>query len=878
MRLVLKWRKAVIAAVAFIIAAQVSASLLVRLETIHSYLQAGLGRAFGRPVLVRRFTVSLFPRPVLDAEEVTVSEDPEFGSEYFLRAERLTAGLRWAGLLKGHFEFGTFSLSHASLILVRNRAGSWNMERWLPPASSTLGLGNRFYGPQRQSSPSNHLQQIEVNDGRINFKLMDEKAPFAFVGVSGKVEQVSAGRWHLELEAQPWSSGVALQSAGTLLVRGDVAGTSARLQPAEIHVHWGRVSLADLFRLLRGQDYGVRGVFALDATAKSDGANVPAGYQAGDWRFLVQVHAEQIHRWDLSERVDDPAVNVNLRGRWNTIARNGLAERFTLETPKSNLRGSARFDSSTLPSWEVRVDSAGVQAADILAWYRAFDPNVSNVIETNGFLTGAFTMRGWPFALQDAAFSSSGGELRIAGADSPVQVGAFQGGRNRESLTIGPIPVSYGSKGPRDATNTVPDGATNRNTGDRESALQIYFQHNFNKHEGTVSLDGHLERTEDVLKLLTALGKPVNHGWDLNGPSELAMSYRWDMTRPAGWSGHVDFEGDSAHVAGLNLPLQVHKARLAWNDGLRTLRINGAEAFGTTWSGQFTQLNTATSSTPVNWSFQLRANHLDAADVDSWINPRAKPGWLERLLPSLIGSSSASSESEFLHRLNADGELRVDEFVLGKIRFNQVRASAGMRDFHLDFRQTDARLAGGKMHARVRASFLPHSSYEVAADLDELDLKQLSLLNNLAARFAGRASGVVHLNTEGSGRDELLKNLTGKGEINLKDLEFEGWDANAAMANGEPREGASHWSSGQGVFQVRGPSIAFPALRLEAGAELNLLRGTLSFAQGSDFTIEPVVDEQVGITGVANGYVLKISGSVDVPRVSIERLVARHRE
>jgi len=654
------------------------------------------------------------------------------------------------------------------------------------------------------------------------------------------------------------------------------------LQPAEIHVHWEKASLADLFRLLRGQDYGVRGVFALDATAKSDGANVSAGYQGGDWQFSVQAHAEQIHRWDLSERADDPAVNLGLKGRWNTMARNVIAERFTLETPKSNLRGSARFDSSALPSWEVRVDSAGVQAADVLSWYRAFDPNVSNVVEANAFLTGAFTLHGWPLALQDAAFSTAGGELRVVGADSPVRVGEFQGGRIRESLGIGPVLVSYrpsgGPKRPRESNKKAVDETATTRAGERESALQISFQHNFNKHAGSLNFDGHLEKTEDVLKLLSALGKRINRGWDVSGPSELALSYRWDATGPASWNGRIDFEKDGVQVAGLNLPLHIDKARLVWNDGLRTLRFTGAEAFGTAWSGQFTQLNAATGgNTLVNWNFQLRANRLDAADLDAWINSQAKPGWLERLLPSILASPAASAEREFLSRLNADGELRIDELLLDNVRLSQVRASAGMHDFHLDFKQTDARLAGGKVHARIRASFLPHPSYEVAADLEELDLKQLSLLKNFAARFAGRASGNMHLSTEGSGRDELLKNLTGKGELNLKELEFEGWDANATMADGEPREGASHWSSGQGVFQVRGPSIVFPAVRLQSGPELSMLKGTFRFGDDSDFTIEPVVDEQVGASGAANGYVLKISGSVAVPKVSIERLVARRR-
>ena len=151
---------------------------------------------------------------------------------------------------------------------MRNAQGRWNLEDWLPPvkreARRTAGT---FYGPQQPAESTHHLQKIEFDEGRINFKEGDEKRPFAFTGVSGSVEQVSPGRWELRMEAQPWRSGVTLQSTGILQVRGDVAGTSARLQPAQIQLHWGKVSIADLFRLVTGNDPGVRGEFAVDGNA-----------------------------------------------------------------------------------------------------------------------------------------------------------------------------------------------------------------------------------------------------------------------------------------------------------------------------------------------------------------------------------------------------------------------------------------------------------------------------------------------------------------------------------------------------------------------------------------------------------------------------------
>jgi hypothetical protein len=875
-----KWRRLALWIVALLIAAQIAASFLARTRSMHKYLVGHLERAFGRSVEVRQFNVLLLPSPVLDAEQVSIGEDPAFGNEYFLRAEHLTAGLRWSGFLRGHIEFGTLSLSRPSLILVRNDQGDWNLERWLPPAKSTLGAGSRFYGLRAQQTPSNRLQKIDIDEGRIDFKIGDEKLPFAFLRVSGSVEQVSSGRWHLQLEARPWRSGVTLQSAGTLLVRGDVAGTSARLQPAEVHVQWGKVSLADLFRLFRGQDYGVRGVFALEGTAKSGAGNRIDGadMQPGEWSFSAQARAAQIHRWDLTERADNPAANVKLEGRWNAGMRNISATRLIIETARSNMRGSARYTLNAAPAWEVRLDSAGVQAADVLAWYRAFDPNVNDAIVAEQFFTGAITLRGWPLEVNEAAFSSRGGELRVPGLDASLRIGAFEGGRQRASLDIAPVRISYASpQRGEGASLTAAAMAKRKSAIESKGALEIGFTHDFSKHMGGVSVDGRMENVEDVLRVMAALGRPVNRGWDLTGPVSAELHYQWDNAAATKvWSGHVDMNKATLEVAGLNRPLQLNKARLDWKDGQRSASVTDVEGFGATWSGQLTQAGVDADGA-ARWSFQLHANHLDAANLDRWMGPRARPGWLQRLLASLLGGGATNpAASELLRHVNAEGELRVDEFTLEKIKFGQVRASGALHDLHLDLRQADARCAGGRLRAKVRAAFLPRPSYDVTADLDRVDLRQIPVPGNLPERFTGVASGTMHLTTQGVGRDELLQGLAGKGEVKLRDVEFRGWDVDASMTDGTPREGASHWATGQGSFLVRDRGIVFPGLRLDGATEATLLKGTLSFVRDSDLTLQTLVGDETGSSLPEKGYVLKISGSLDVPKISIERLVARH--
>ena len=145
------------------LAAQLGLFLVLRTHRAHEYLIARLERTFGRHVEVRSFMMTLLPLPSLDAAGISIGEDPAFGNEYFLRADHLSARLRLLGLLRGRFEFGTLELERPSLILVKNEEGRWNLERWLPPASSEDGGTGKAYGPKAQETPPNRLAQIEIS-------------------------------------------------------------------------------------------------------------------------------------------------------------------------------------------------------------------------------------------------------------------------------------------------------------------------------------------------------------------------------------------------------------------------------------------------------------------------------------------------------------------------------------------------------------------------------------------------------------------------------------------------------------------------------------------------------------------------------------------
>ena len=700
------WKWAFVLA-ALIVGVQLGISFALGTRRMHGYLIAHLERAFGRPVQVSRFSAEILPMPRLDMEEITVGEDPAFGHEYFLRAERMQAGLRWMGLLGGQFSFGTMSLTRPSLILVRNANGRWNLADWLPPASAGRTGDARSYGPQQSASSSNFLKKIEFDEGRINFKFADEKRPFAFTDVSGDVEQTGPGRWQLNLEAKPWRSGVALQSAGILYVRGDVAGTSARLQPARVQVHWEKVSLADLFRLATGNDFGVRGEFALDGLASVGVAKASgSGPAPGIWNYELQARATQVHRWDLTERSDNPAVNLQVKGVWDLLADAVRTESLNVELPQSNFQGTGEIGTKPYSPWSLQLNSASIKGADLLSWYRAFQPGVAEGVHLEQFFSGHCAIVGWPLRWIEGELSSDGGTLRIPGLGEDLRVGIVRGGIRGNLFSIEPFRVTVPAA-KTEARSAKPDTAPAKPR-EARSWAEFSFRHDASLGSGWIRVNGHLDQVDPFFTVTGAFGRTVNRGWELRGGAAGDLTWNWekDGIRTGRWNGSINFLRAELQVAGLNQPIGLDDARLEWKDGLRSANLAKADGFGATWTGSTNELRLTGNGEEPHWQFRLHADHLDATELDRWVGPRGRPSWLERLLPSLLGNTvSGGKPSELLRRISAEGDVTADSVSVEKIRLSKAHAKLNLQNLQLNIRDAEAQWIGGTVRGTLQATF-----------------------------------------------------------------------------------------------------------------------------------------------------------------------------
>jgi hypothetical protein len=484
------------------------------------------------------------------------------------------------------------------------------------------------------------------------------------------------------------------------------------------------------------------------------------------------------------------------------------------------------------------------------------------------------TLRGWPLEVERAGFSSNGGILQLPGLKVPVRIGQVRIERERTRLVSEPVRIALGG-----AARDVFAPKKRRMATLMENAADITFSQDLSAQTGSISIEGHVERAEEVLKAAAAFGRPLNHGWELTGNALAVLRWDWQKPYSSHWSGRILLNKAKLAVAGLNQPLAVQESTLNWHDGLRLADLTKVNGFGSSWSGSISERRLADGEDGPRWNFHLATDRMNAAELDRWVGPRARPNWLQRLLSSLLGGTSSSpAASDLVRQMNAEGVLSIGELTIEKLVFANVHAMGALHDLHLDVREAEAQWAGGTVHAQLNAAFVPRPKYDLTANLDRVNLAEIPAAGQFTERLAGLASGTVHVATEGVGRDELLRTLAGGGELQLKNVQFRGWDLSASVADGVPHTGISRWTTGRGTFTMRNRRVTVENLTLESGLEQTSLQGTVSFARDADLTLETSVAGKLRgrTTGMSEtGRVLRISGPLDGPRVSVEKAAAR---
>lgn len=900
------WLRRFLAALVIVVALSAGFSRSLRTGPVHGYLTARLEAAFGRPVEVGKYRFSLLNGLRLEAEYVTVAEDPRFGYEYFLRAERLTTGLRWTSLLRGRFEFGTLSFTRPSLNLVRAADGHWNVESWLPPPARPASSAAPAFGPAAVPA---RLYRIEISGGRINFKLGLDKHPFALTNLSGRLEQENPGRWLMDLEGRPSRAAVTLQEAGTLRLRGRIAGTSSRLQPAELALTWHGVSLADALRLARGQDYGVWGRIMVEVTARTEAPGTSPQGDAGSaeshtvpaagtrWRLNAALRLLDLHRWDLPHRAGDPALNVICEAELPVSAPSSGApgpaielSKCTIEAPLSNAtaKGILRWHPGFDP--ELHISSDGIAWGDVLAWYRALRLGVAENLTLDGHIGLNLSARGWPPRLEGGALTSGGARVSGGGLRAPLRLESVEARVRRGRLALAPTVLAFGAPSVAPASTAV--RAVRATRAGPVEALHLEAalgppggaaSTSFGAWTFELALDGQTNHAEDWLAAARALGYLPFGEWSIEGPAALRLRWQGNLrlfgAQPA---GTMELRGVRLRPNYINQSITQVQAHLEIEAASRRVTLAGAQAFGGRWKGTLRRTEVPAAAglvSPATWEFDLAADRLDANELDRWLGPRARAGLFARLMPFAVAPPDTTNRDAALARLRARGRLSVDDVTLGRLELKRLRANVELTGRSIRVRGAEAEFYKGSVRGELVAELAAQPVYRFTGTFDRVNLALLAdATAALRGHFAGAFAGSLALDAQGVGRDDLLRSLKGRGALQFRGVKLHGLDLRESHRAASARDGSSEFAEAAANFTISSRKIQVETLQMTSAQGAFLAQGTVDFSRVVDLRVRPLAANSPPASGgdtadsrslaPAAARTVRVVGSLDALQVT----------
>jgi hypothetical protein len=868
-----KWMRAVLIGGVALLVASFVFSRALQAGGSRRYLIAHLAATFGRPVDVSWFDFSLLDGARIEAHSVSVSDDPHFGNEYFLRAETLTAGVQWTALLTGRFEFGSVSLSRPSLNLVRDAAGEWNIERWLPPASP-LGARPGFVGPLAPPPDVRAARpyRIDVEGGRINFKQGDNKSPFALDGVSGRLEQNGEGRWQLDLEARPMHAGVELQDIGTFRLRGSIAGTTARLQPAEINLTWRAASLADALRLVRQNDYGIRGQLAVDINARiapqQSSLNRGADSGAAHWSISGVARLTGMHGWRLPERGTDPAANLSVEMNWRLGEPRAEFRKLIVDMPASRLVGDGELDWAHGLRPQLHIASSTLSLGDVFSWYRALQPGVAEDLRVDGDLGLDIKLGGWPIQLERGAIASTGGTLTAKSLPAPLQIGALNVSISRGEIDFAPTEISFA---PSASSQTQVEAASSRSAARNSFIMRGSL---FSRGNGVFrwppdwnfSMEGATSRVQDWLAVSSAFAQPINSDWTAAGGLAVKMrGVRRAESPAAAWLGTMDFPGLTFSPSYINQPVRLVKAHVEFAPLQRTVTLSSAEAFGAAWHGSITR-----KYSDKQWTFDLSADHLDAADLDRWLGPRARPGFLARFTGSNSAAIAAPLSDAVITQLEARGRLRAGWIDMLPLQIEKFDGEAELVGRTIRIRKAQAGFFGGSISGSLDAQLLPDPSYAFQGRFDRVNLAQLGFaVPFLNSRIGGSASATLTLSAHGIGRQDLIGSMQGEGTLNGRNAALSGLGLSRAFPGDSLDTASDTFSSVQGTYRIQNREIDLTNFVLDNPRGRLKAEGRIDFSHALNIRVHPSIFQAATAPTSASPPSFLLSGTIEAPKLGL---------
>jgi AsmA protein len=813
---------------------------------LRNRISNSIGSALGRKVELDNVQFHLLPRPGFALEGLVIYDAPEFSAEPMIRAQDVSAAIRFRSLLRGRLEIATLSATEPSINLVRNDEGRWNLASLLErnaqiPAAPT---GK----PASERRPA--FPYLEATGARINFKLGQTKKSYALINADVALWQESENSWGARLKAEPVRTDFNLTDTGLVQINATwQRAPNLRLTPVEIAAQWKNGQLGQITKLLSGRDRGWRG--GVTFTAKISGT--PEALQ-----IETRTAIDGFRRYDIAGSENVRLATV-CSGQYNTVT-STLAD-LLCESPVSSgtvrLRGNLAVVAQK-PTYDLTLEADKVPVDSLVRLLRQAKQRIPGDLTATGLLNaqfratrGFFTGQRHPLTTQWTGSGSATNVRLLSNARSaaqdevafgtiplalvaadPTRAGrAHSRSQDKEQdpaephLRIGPVALTMNSSAPMTAGGWM------------SAAGYRFFL------RGDMDLED-LYRVENDLGLPVA--RPAAEG---EAKLDVNVSGPWQGFAPLAALGTAQLRSVRAEVRGLNTPIEIGSATMTLVPGaVRVDRIS-ARTGNTHWSGEVTAPRHC-ALPPCVFQFDLTADQFSTGDLAEWFTPHpAKRPWYRILNPNSNPNSDDARGISPLLAIRARGSLQVGRFGLKKVVATQLATQVDVDRGKITLTALRGHLLQGTHHGNwaidvsARDASSPPVRYHASGTLQNISLAQVSELT-LAndAWITGTADGKFDVEGSADGFRELLAHSEGK-------LQFVMRNGSLPRVNipGSPAPLPVHRFSGD--LLLKKGTWDLSAGRLESRDGFYRVRGTASPATGFDFVLTRGDERSWNLTG-----------------------------
>jgi hypothetical protein len=736
-----------------------------------------IGRALGRRVQLDNVRLRLLPRPGFDLEGLVIYDDPAFSEEPMIRAQEVSAAIRFRPLLRGRLEIATLSATEPSINLVRNNQGRWNLASLLErnaqiPAAPTS---------KRSSERRPAFPYLEATSARVNFKIEQTKKSYALMDADVALWQDSENSWSARIKAEPVRTDFNLTDTGLLQINASwQRASSLRLTPLQLAVQWRNGQLGQITTLLTGKDRGWRG--GLDFAANLTGT--PEAL-----RIESRTAIEGFHRYDIvgSESV---RLATGCSGHYNAVT--GALGNLVCESPVNGgtlrLRGDLAV-ATQQPTYDLTLEAEQVPLASVLRLLRQAKRQIPSDVTATGLLNAEF------HATSNVSENErSDSLLQLTGTGSATNVrlssNAGNAGNTRKNeVLFGTIPLTLvPAASERDSRGSI-HGHPRAQEKEREPEpaephLRIGPVSLAMNASAPLDVGGWMSMAgyrfalrgdvdlKDLFRLEDILGLPVTRpAAEGSAKLDVSVSGPWQGFAAAVTAGAAQLRNVRAEMRGLNTPIEIGTATMSLTPDAVTMEKISARTGSTHWSGEVrtprhcTAPGAAANVAPnCVFQFDLSADEISAGDLSEWFTPHpAKRPWY-RILNSNSNANNPLGSSTLLV-LQAHGNLHVGRFAFKKVLATQLGTRVDLDRGKITLTALRAQLLQGthlgNWTIEASAPDAQPIHYQGSGVLQNISLEQVGALMN-DAWISGTADGNFDLQGSGDSFHELLTRSDGK--------------------------------------------------------------------------------------------------------------------